>query len=661
MSSPVLIGDFLHRIKRPIDLKADSKHKLVTIKMKHKGVVLRQEKLGAEIKSKMYQVKAGDFILSGIDARNGAFGIVPPELDGAVVTNDFWYFDIDEKIVDKHFFLELTSTKWFDEICRKGSDGTTQRIRLQKNKFFNQTVFLPSLEEQRIFIEHFQRVKTKDGQIKSELTHQQILLKKLRQQILQEAIEGKLTADWRKQNIDVEPASELLERIAAEKAQLIEDKKIKKQKPLPPISEEEKSFELPEGWEWCRLGSLTYGFQYGTSSKSLKFGDVPVLRMGNIQNGELDWKDLVYSSDEDEINKFSLNEGDLLFNRTNSRELVGKTGLYRGERKSIYAGYLVRFNMAGSVLPDFANFVLNSRLHCQWCSEVKTDALGQSNINATKLSQFRFPLPSLVEQKAIVAKVDKSLILCDQLETQITQNQAHAEQLMQAVLKEAFQSESATKSDQPKTNKPAKTQNRDNVIPLKPTRADYYKRTLLAAEIVHQLHKQPTLGHLKLQKLIYLCQKTEQMQLPTNFLQQAAGPYDPKMARSLDKQLKDKKWFLYQREERLKYAPLGNAGEHRADFDKYFAQQKEGIQTLIDLFREEKSDQMEIVATLYACWERLLHEKADISDELLFKRFYQWSEEKSKYPPKRLKTAIKWMSEQGIVPQRTDNTCRGTE
>ncbi len=92
------------------------------------------------------------------------------------------------------------------------------------------------------------------------------------------------------------------------------------------------------------------------------------------------------------------------------------------------------------------------------------------------------------------------------------------------------------------------------------------------------------------------------MQLPTNFLQQAAGPYDPKMARSIDKQLKDKKWFLYQREETLKYAPLEDAGKHRADFEQYFSQQKEGIHTLINLFRKAKSDQMEIVATLYACW-----------------------------------------------------------
>ena len=78
----------------------EKKYKLVTVKLNHKGIVLREEKLGSLIKSKMYEVKEGDFILSGIDARNGAFGIVPKELDGAIVTNDFWYFDIDKNIVE---------------------------------------------------------------------------------------------------------------------------------------------------------------------------------------------------------------------------------------------------------------------------------------------------------------------------------------------------------------------------------------------------------------------------------------------------------------------------------------------------------------------------------------------------------------------------------
>lgn len=334
-------------------------------------------------------------------------------------------------------FLHLYLSQLKDQVLVPLMSGAAN-VALSVKKIQDIEIPLPTIKRQREIVEKFKSIVVEEDEIKSELTHQQTLLKKLRQQILQEAIEGKLTADWRANNPAVEHANELLKRIATEKAQLVKDKKIKAQKPLPPITDEEKPFELPQGWEWCRLADIAYGFQYGTSSKSTKVGDIPVLRMGNIQSGEIDWTNLVYSSDVDEIEKYRLTEGDLLFNRTNSRELVGKTALYRGNRPAIYAGYLVRFRMAGNILADFSNIVMSSRLHLEWCEEVKTDALGQSNINATKLASFRFPLAPIEEQYLIIEKTEKLLILCNQLETQISQNQTHSEQLMQAVLKEAF-------------------------------------------------------------------------------------------------------------------------------------------------------------------------------------------------------------------------------
>lgn len=183
MASSYLISDFLHRIKRPIELETHVEYKLVTIKMNHNGLVLRERKKGNEIKSNMYLVKTGDFILSGIDARNGAFGIIPEELDDAIVTNDFWYFEIDEEIILKELFLELTATVWFDEICKKGSDGTTQRIRLQKDKFFNQTVWLPEKDEQETILDKIKLVNN----LKKENQTQKNILESLLQSILYEA------------------------------------------------------------------------------------------------------------------------------------------------------------------------------------------------------------------------------------------------------------------------------------------------------------------------------------------------------------------------------------------------------------------------------------------------------------------------------------------
>ena len=207
------IGDFLKRIRRNILLDKNQRYKLVTIKMNHKGVVLRENKLANEIKSNMYQVKEGDFILSGIDARNGAFGIVPKELEGAIVTNDFWYFEIDELIIDKHFFLYLTSTNWFDEICNRASDGTTERVRLKKDKFFDQKIKLPALNDQKVLLAKFQVYNKRQKDFLIENTTQKILIKQLKYSILQDAIEGRLTEFWRKENETVENGENLLAKI----------------------------------------------------------------------------------------------------------------------------------------------------------------------------------------------------------------------------------------------------------------------------------------------------------------------------------------------------------------------------------------------------------------------------------------------------------------
>lgn len=232
--------------------------------------------------------------------------------------------------------------------------------------------------------------------------------KALRQKILDLAIHGKLVP----QDPNDEPASVLLERIRAEKERLIKKGKIKKGKKSAKTSDKPHyPFELPKGWKWCKLEDIAYDLMYGTSEKSSRLGKVPVLRMGNInREGGLDWKDLVYSNNEEDIEKFKLLHNDLLFNRTNSSEWVGKTAIYKGERPAIYAGYIIRLRTI-FVNADYINFVMNSQYHRNWCNDVKTDAVNQSNINAQKLSIFRVPLPPIEEQKRIVKEIKRWLSL----------------------------------------------------------------------------------------------------------------------------------------------------------------------------------------------------------------------------------------------------------
>jgi type I restriction enzyme S subunit len=142
---------------------------------------------------------------------------------------------------------------------------------------------------------------------------------------------------------------------------------------------------------------------YGSSAKSNATGRVAVLRMGNIQRGELDWSDLVFTSDKKEIDRYLLEPGDVLFNRTNgSPQLVGKTAVYHGERPAIHAGYLIRVRCGQRVLPEFLGYCLNSPAGREYCLSVRSDSAGQSNINAKKLGAFEFFCPDIETQRTIV-------------------------------------------------------------------------------------------------------------------------------------------------------------------------------------------------------------------------------------------------------------------
>ena len=239
----------------------------------------------------------------------------------------------------------------------------------------------------------------------------------LKKSILQEAIQGKLVP----QDPGDEPASVLLERIRAEKDQLIKAGKIKRDKHESVIFRRDNShyekldgiercidaeipFDIPDSWVWTTIGEVCTNIQYGSSKKSSSTGKIAVLRMGNLQNGRIVLDKLVYTSDSKEIEKYPLEYKDLLFNRTNSKELVGKVAIYKSEIPAIYAGYLVRLQPI-LIDSDYLNYVMQSQYYWIYCQNVRSDAIGQSNINAEKLKRFIFPLPPLQEQKRIVNQI----------------------------------------------------------------------------------------------------------------------------------------------------------------------------------------------------------------------------------------------------------------
>ncbi len=186
--------------------------------------------------------------------------------------------------------------------------------------------------------------------------------------------------------------------------------------------------------------------------------------------------------------------------------------------------------------------------------------------------------------------------------------------------------------------------------PEPPTAVDYHKRTVLAAEIVFQLHNEWSMGRLKLQKLMYLAQETTGMALHTNFLKQANGPYDPKLMRSLESQFLKNHWFVYKAVEKEKYQLLDKAGGHREWYERYYSNEMQDISKIIELFRRLNTNQVELIATLYSCWKEVNEEYQKFDLDVVVTKFYKWSDEKKKFSLDQIKNAISWMEDNLIFP-----------
>ena len=600
------LGDFLKPYRIEHIVQDDTYYRQVKISKNH-GISFRGSMIGKSIGRKRQFIidlktypNTALFTRQGI--RDGAIGIAPLEVDKCIVTENMPMMSVDTNLIEMAYLRKLLLSEYLYEKIRLLTVVGSAQKSIHERDFLNIAIELPHIKIQETECKRFNSLDAEHADLKTELTHQQTLLKKLRQQILQEAIEGKLTADWRKQhklspcqggvprsgegvkpinnlphlktfrktlrknltpaeaklwtmlkgkqlqgrkfrrqhsvanyildfycpaenlaieldgevhnnpaaaecdrerdiflaytgikvlrfenkfvfnnpdgllayiqqhfNSDSFPdpsapsnpsapsghlplsgeedehASELLKRIRAEKAQLIKDKKIKPQKPLPPIGEEEKPFELPDGWEWCRLGEVMLDIEAGKSptcyNYPAKHSEWGVLKISAISWG-------TFNENENKrlkpnIKPFIDKEvkiGDFIMTRANTKELVAKSIIVGNVRQNLLLNdKTLRVLFSKNIDQVFINFFNNGDFARQHYIRVSTGASpSMKNVSRDNIKSLLLPLPPLPEQKAIVTKVEKLLTLCDQLETQITDNQTHAKQLMQAVLKEAF-------------------------------------------------------------------------------------------------------------------------------------------------------------------------------------------------------------------------------
>ena len=290
-----------------------------------------------------------------------------------------------------------------------------------------------TIEEQLKFVEFYTSLKNDCNTINTELTHQLDLISQLRQAFLKEAMQGKLVSN---ETSDGKTGADLLAEIQTEKEKLIKEKKIKKQKPLPPISEEEIPFDIPENWVWCRLGEvskLKSGNQYRYDV--VDFG-VPYVKVGDMNLVE---------------NYFSIETSSTFFDKTkvNKNDLIEVNSIIFPKRGGAIATNKKRVVLKKEILIDSNTMSIlpNEKLFFDFFywnfKMIDLSKLGKEGVipqvNNQDIEPYLFPLPPFEIQNRIVSKLEELMTYCDELETSVKESQNYNEQLLQQVLREALE------------------------------------------------------------------------------------------------------------------------------------------------------------------------------------------------------------------------------
>lgn len=397
----VKIGSFLTRNKTNINIEDDRAYKRVTIKINNGGVFLRDIEQGINIGTKkQFTISEGQFLISKIDARNGAFGLATNEVDEAIITADFFAYDIDKTKIESQFIVLCTTTKQFKKFAQSASSGTTNRQRVDEAKFLNVKIPLPSLKEQNRLLEKYN----------TKITLAQNQEKEVKE--IEEGIEKYLFDELGIEKIE--------EKKKSNKLQFIESKNIDRWDIWTSSNQYVSKFYSLN----ILKNIVTQKPLYGANEKGVKnITDTRYIRITDInEDGNLNDEII---SPANVAEKFLLKENDFLIAR--SGNTVGKTFLYKKtDGRAIFAGYLVKYILdTKKVIPEYILYFTKSLYYKNWI-ENNQRVSGQPNINGQEFLYSPIILPPRNIQEKIVTEITKRKNKIKQLKKEAIANRQDA-------------------------------------------------------------------------------------------------------------------------------------------------------------------------------------------------------------------------------------------
>lgn len=388
-------------------------------------------------KTDMILVYPGDLVISGINVAKGAVAVYQGK-EPVCATIHYSSYVFDEKKVDLEYFKYFVKSPSFVSVLQQQVKGGI-KTEIKPKHLLPLEITIPDLKAQKEIVKKISENLCNVENLKKEIESQENYTRQLRQNILQETIEGKLTVEWRKSN----PVKKSNPDFDAE-ALFEQIQKGKKTKNLAPITDEEKSFEIPEGWKWVRLGEIiNEPPKNGYSPKSVNFAtSTKTLKLGAVTYGIFNPNEYKYINEI--IPKDScywLKNGDILIERSNSPEYVGICAIYDGkDNEFIYPDLLMKFRVNELLSTELIHKILISSFSRKYfMSKAKGAQKTMPKINQETVVNAMIPLPPLAEQKEIVTKVESLLAKVAELEEQISQRKEYADKLMKSILKDAFE------------------------------------------------------------------------------------------------------------------------------------------------------------------------------------------------------------------------------
>jgi type I restriction enzyme, S subunit len=382
------------------------------------------------------KIKLNDVLIVKDGATTGKTSLVKqnfPYKQAAINEHVFLLRGMPEIILQSFLFYFILSYDGQKHINKK-STGLIGGINIS---FVNDLeIPIPPLNEQKRIIGKIKEFMSKIDSIIANLKKIQNQLRTQKQSLLKSAFIGDMTNEFRKKNPS-ESSESLIQKIS--ELQNNQEKKLQK----IPLPENETDFHsIPESWKWVHVGNICTRLQYGTSKKSNKDStQIPVLGMGNIMDGKLSFENLKYlPKNFKELDEYLLEHDDLLFNRTNSAELVGKTAIYKKNHpKSIFASYLIRAKVDSNIfLPSLLSHYVNSLFGRFFIKSVVSQQVGQANVNGTKFSMMVIPLIPLKEQKILLEKIEIGISSIDKISDEVKLRLDSLKLLKLSILKQAF-------------------------------------------------------------------------------------------------------------------------------------------------------------------------------------------------------------------------------